>query len=90
MRHGEPARRAFVADLAAGRFAVACLERDDYQLVSDLEARYADLRLGLAGCALVVAAHRHQTDQILSFDERHLRAVKPIGGGAFRLLPADA
>ena len=90
VRHGEHARRAFIADLAAGRFAVACLEGEDYRLVADLEARYEDLRLGLADCSLVVAAHRRKTDRILSFDERHLRAVSPIGGGAFTLLPADA
>ena len=47
-RLGDAARRAFLADLAAGRFAVAALEREDYAAVADLEARYADLQLGLA------------------------------------------
>jgi predicted nucleic acid-binding protein len=89
-RFGAAARRAFLADLAAGRFTVACLERADYTTVADLEARYADLELGLADCALVVVAQRHQTTRILSFDERHLRAVAPLDGGAFTLLPADA
>ncbi len=90
VRHGQPARRAFIADLAAGRFVVACLEREDHQLVADLEARYADLRLGLADCSLVVTAHAHQTKRILSFDERHLRAVAPIDGGSFTLMPGDS
>ncbi len=89
-RFGDAARRAFVADLAAGRFTVACLERGDYATVQDLEARYADLELGLVDCALIVLAQRHQTTRILSFDERHLRAVVPLDGGAFTLLPADA
>lgn len=88
-RLGDPARRAFLTDLAAGRFTVACLERKDYATVADLEARYADLRLGLADCALVVLAKRHETTRILSFDERHFRAVAPLGGGSFTLLPAD-
>ena len=87
--HGDHARRAFIADLAAGRFAVACLERDDYRLVAELETRYEGLRLGLADCSIVVVAHRRRTTEVLSFDERHLRAVTPIGGGAFTLLPAD-
>jgi predicted nucleic acid-binding protein len=52
-------------------------------------ARYEGLRLGLADCSLVIVAHRRQTTEILSFDERHLRAVAPIGGGTFTLLPAD-
>jgi predicted nucleic acid-binding protein len=89
-RLGDPARRAFLGDLAAGRFTVACLEREDYATVADLEARYADFGLGLADCALIVLAHRHQTTRLLSFDERHLRAVTPLGGGTFTLLPADA
>jgi predicted nucleic acid-binding protein len=88
-RFGGAARRAFVADLAAGRFSVGCLEREDYATVGELEARYADLDLGLADCALIVLAQRHQTTRILSFDERHLRAVAPFDGGAFTLLPTD-
>lgn len=89
-RMGSAARRAFLRDLAAGRFAVAALERGDYAAVLDLEDRYADLELGLADCALVVLADRHRTTRILSFDERHFRAVRPRHGDAFTILPADA
>jgi uncharacterized protein len=88
-RLGDPARRAFLADLAAGRFTVANLEREDYATVADVDARYGDLRLGLADCALIVLAHRHQTTRLLTFDERHFRAVTPLGGGTFTLLPTD-
>ena len=88
-RFGAAARRAFVSDLAAGRFSVAGLERADYLTVLDLEARYADLDLGLADCALITLAARYQTTRILSFDERHLRAVTPLHGDAFVILPAD-
>lgn len=89
-RLGDPARRAFLADLAAGRFTVAALERQDYTTVADLDAHYADLDLGLADCALIVLAHRYETTRILTFDERHFRAVAPLGGGSFTLLPADS
>lgn len=89
-RFGDAARRAFLGDLAAGRFIVGCLEREDYTTVSELEARYAGLELGLADCSLIVLAKRHQTTRILSFDERHLRAIVPLDGGIFTLLPADA
>jgi predicted nucleic acid-binding protein len=89
-RFGDAARRAFLADLADGRFTAPCLEREDYATVVALDARYADLGLGLADCSLIVLAHRYRTTRILSFDERHLRAVAPLGGeGAFTLLPAD-
>lgn len=88
-RFGAPARRAFLTDLAAGRFSVACLERADYAAILELDTRYADLELGLADCALVTLAARHRTTRILSFDERHFRAVTPLQGGAFTILPAD-
>jgi predicted nucleic acid-binding protein len=88
-RLGDSARRAFLADLAAGRFTVAALERQDYTTVADLDAHYADLSLGLADCALIVLAHRYETTRILTFDERHFRAVTPLAGGTFTLLPAD-
>jgi hypothetical protein len=89
-RFGPAARRAFLADLAAGRFSVGHLERGDYATIVDLENRYAELDLGLADCALVVLANRHRTTRILTFDERHFRAVTPLQGDAFVLLPADS
>jgi predicted nucleic acid-binding protein len=89
VRFGVSARRAFLTDLAAGRFTVAALERNDYVAVVQLEQRYADLDLGLADCALVALADRHDTTRLLTFDERHFRAVTPLRGTAFTLLPAD-
>jgi predicted nucleic acid-binding protein len=89
-RFGRPARRAFLRDLAAGRFTVACLEAEDHARVADIDARYEDLDLGLADCALIVLARRYQTTRILTFDERHFRAVAPLDGGAFTILPRDA
>ena len=88
-RFGHAARRAFLADLAAGRFAVAPVEREDHVAILEIEARYLDLELGLADCALVVLAARYETTRLLTFDERHFRAVTPLRGDAFTLLPAD-
>jgi uncharacterized protein len=88
-RLGRGPRRNFIADLAAGRFTVACLEREDYATIGYLDARYADLELGLADCALVVLAARYRTTRILSFDERHFRAVRPLYGDTFTILPQD-
>ncbi len=88
-RFGQAARRAFLGDLASGRFTVATLERDEYSTIIELDERYADLQLGLADCALVTLAHRFRTTRILSFDERHFRTVRSLGGDAFTLLPRD-
>lgn len=89
VRFGEAARRAFLSDLAAQRYDVACLAADDYRAVSELDIRYSDLGLGLADCSVMVLAERYETRRLLSFDERHFRAVTPLQGGAFELLPAD-
>ncbi len=89
-RFGQSARRAFVSDLAHGRFKVACLEREDFETIAALDERYGDLSLGLADCALVALAARYDTKRILSFDERHFRAVTPLGGGAFTIVPTDS
>jgi predicted nucleic acid-binding protein len=89
-RFGRAARMAFLRDLATGRFDVACLEREDYATIGELDARYADLELGLADCAVIALARRYETNRIVSFDERHFRAVTPLQGGAFTILPYDA
>lgn len=86
-RIGRPARLAFLDDLAEGRFVVECLTPLDYQAAAQLERGYADLDLGLADCATVVLAARLRTRRLLTFDERHFRAVRPLQGGAFELLP---
>ncbi len=88
-RFGRAARAAFLRDLSSGKFTVTCLERHDYRTVDDLDRQYADLDLGLSDCAVVVLAERFDTRRILSFDERHFRAVTPLQGGAFEILPAD-
>lgn len=86
-RVGRAARLAFLDDLAAARFTVACLEVAEYGLVAELDRRYAALDLGLADCATVVLAARLSTHRILTFDHRHFRAVSPLDGGSFELLP---
>ena len=86
-RFGRAARRAFLVDVVAGRFSIASLEREDYATVVALEARYQELDLGLADCALVVLADRYRTTRLLTFDERHFRAVVTLDGASFTLRP---
>jgi predicted nucleic acid-binding protein len=88
-RLGRAARLSFLDDLAAGRFTVACLDEDDYRIVLDLECRYDDLDVGLADLSAVVVASRYRTRRLLTFDERHFRALRPMNGGRFTLLPVD-
>jgi uncharacterized protein len=39
---------------------------------------------------LVVLAERHGTTRILTLDERHFRAIRPLHADAFTLRPAGA
>jgi hypothetical protein len=89
-RLGRSARLAFLADLAAGRFTVACLDEADHNVVADLEKQYADLDVGLADLSTVIIARRYATRRVLTFDERHFRALRSLDGGQFTLLPTDA
>lgn len=89
-RVGRGARLAFLDDLARGTFLVEGLTREEHATVAALEKRYSDLDLGLADLSLVVLAARFRTRDLVTFDERHFRAVRPLQGGVFRLLPVDA
>lgn len=88
-RLGPTVELAFIDDLVSGTFLVECLDLRELAAAREIVARYRDLRLGLADASLVVAAERHATRRILTFDERAFRAVAPLQGGAFTVLPAD-
>lgn len=77
-------------DLARGRFRVEGLTDVEHSLALEIHDRYADFDLGLADLSVIVLAFRYRTTRILTFDERHFRAVVPLQGGVFSLLPADA
>ena len=88
-RLGPDVELAFLDDLAEGTFLVECLNRAQLRAARDIVARYRDLRLGLADASLVVIAERYATRRLLTFDERAFRAVSPLQGGSFTILPAD-
>lgn len=84
------ARKAFLTDLASARFTVANLEIGDYFTVRGLERGYAGLNLSLVDKSVIVLAARYRTRRIMTIDERHFRAVTPLDGGTFTILPAVA
>jgi predicted nucleic acid-binding protein len=88
-RGSTAAARAFLRDAAAGRFRVEGLTADEHGTVARLDEQYAGLDLGLADLSVVILAHRFGTRRLLTFDERDFRAVTPMAGGSFTLLPRD-
>jgi hypothetical protein len=89
-RLGPDVELAFLDDLAEGTFVVECLGRSQLRAARDVIARHRDLRLGIADASLIVIAERHATRRLLTFDERAFRAVAPLQGGSFTILPADS
>jgi predicted nucleic acid-binding protein len=61
----------------------------DYELIQHCNQQYTDLDIGLSDLTIIATAHRLRTSRLLTFDQRHFRTVKPIGGGSFTILPAD-
>ena len=84
---GSKAQRTFLQELASGQFEVLALSPDEHLLVVELDDDYPGM--GLADLSIVLLAARYDTRRILTFDERHFRAVVPLQGGAFTLLPVD-
>lgn len=86
-----PAELLVLADVARGAYQLEPFGAEDVAQAGELIGRYRDLRLGLADASLLVIAARAGTNRLLTLDERHFRAVRPLRGRApFTLLPADA
>ena len=89
-RLGVDVELAFLEDVAEGTYVVECLGRDELRNAREVVEQYRDQQLGLGGASLVVLARRLQTRRILTLDERAFRTVRPLQGGSFTVLPADA
>lgn len=82
---------AVIDDLTSGAYELAEVDLDDVRAARDLAAKHRDLKLGLTDAVNAVLADRYATNEILTTDQRHFRAVIPLSRNfeAFRLLPAD-
>lgn len=88
-RGGPPAARRFLYDLAQGALTVESMTRAEHAIALALDTQYAGLNLGIADLSVIVLAHRFGTRRLLTFDDRHFRAVRTLSGEPFTLLPAD-
>lgn len=88
-RVGRNSARSLLQDIANGRFQVEGLTREEHGLALAVHDQYADLDLGLADLSVVVLAHRFHSRRLLTFDDRHFRAIRSLTGDPFVILPAD-
>jgi uncharacterized protein len=86
---GVGAELQVLADVGAGTYKLADFTEADIAHVASVVSRYRDMKVGLADASIVVLAARYQTTRVLTFNERHFRAMRPVYGDAFTILPAD-
>jgi len=79
-----------LADVANGVYNLADLDRFDVAHAAAVVERYRRMKIGLTDASLVVLAAKYGTTRLLTFDERHFRAIRPLTAGAFTILPADS
>ena len=88
---GVRAELSLLNDLANDVYQVAGFTGQDAERVARLAEQHEALKLGIADAhtMILATAERYRTKRILTFDHRHFRAVKPLDGGVFTILPAD-
>ncbi len=84
---GPRAQEAFLADLAAGVFAVEWGGETDLLAAHRICRRHRSLRLGLVDAVVIACAERLGAEAIATLDLRHFGAVRIRG--APRLIPRD-
>jgi uncharacterized protein len=81
--------RNAIRAVTTGKFRVAQLSQAEIEAALDVDEQFNDLALGLTDASLVVLAYRHRTNALLTYDEKHFRAITPLQGGSFHILPVD-
>lgn len=88
-RVGIDAETLLLTDVAEGAYRLENFGPEDVGTAIELIDRYRKLGIGLADASIVVIAARAGTDRILTLDERHFRAIRPLRGRTFQIVPKD-
>lgn len=88
-RVGVDAELLLLAQVSEGAYHLEEFGAGDIELAGGIVARYRELGIGLADASVVVIAARAGTNRIFTFDQRHFRAIRPLKGRSFKLLPGD-
>jgi predicted nucleic acid-binding protein len=75
--------------LAEPEYEIASFTTVDLTAAIDVMRTYEDLSIGLTDASMVILAKRYKTNEILTLDQRHFRAMRGLDGRHFRLLPFD-
>jgi len=89
-RIGLHAELDLLGEVSDGAYQLEPFGRDDLAAAVAVIDQFASLEIGLADASIVVLAHRHDTIEVLTLDERHFRTLRGPRNRPFRLLPFDA
>jgi predicted nucleic acid-binding protein len=91
IKGGSVAVEAVREDFRDGAYTVEWWRSALFETI-EIASQYQSIGLGLTDASLVALAAYLETTRIATLDERHFRAVQPLGGSAtsFTLLPVDA
>jgi predicted nucleic acid-binding protein len=88
-RIGRSAEQMFLAEVTDKVYRLVGFDDEDMESAADLVNTYGDMNIGIADASVAVIAGRYRTVDLLSVDA-HFRAIGPLWGTAFRLLPLDS
>ncbi len=74
-------------DVAAGAYRVQHPTLADLERSRELQATYADLRLGVVDATVVALAERLGEEKVATLDHRHFTVVRPTHVESLRLVP---
>lgn len=88
-RHGDQASSQLLKRFQLPIYDLATFDNSDLLQALEVMRTYGDLGVGLTDASLVVLAKRYKTNEILTLDQRHFRAMRGLDGRHFKLLPFD-
>ena len=88
-RQGSNAAAQMLSRLAEPEYEIASFTTVDLSAAIDVMRTYEDLSISLTDASMVILAKRYKTNEILTLDQRHFRAMRGLDGRHFRLLPFD-
>ncbi len=86
---GIEAELALIGEVERGVYEIPDVRPSEWRDIEIMLERYADLRIGLADASLIIFGDRYRTNEVLTLDQRHFRAMRPVTFANFRILPFD-
>ncbi|MEV0618004.1 PIN domain-containing protein [Nonomuraea sp. NPDC050404] len=89
-RIGLRAELDYLREVGRGVYELVPVTHYEVERAAEVIQRYEAMKVGLADASVALLAARYETTRVLTLDQRHFRAMKPLWGDAFTVLPADA